>query len=73
VRVWFVVFGVFLGLVMVLIVEVVFVVEEEDAGKGQFAVVDHSQQVEPVLVELPFLLLTPIAYVACHVHNCLKA
>ena len=70
---WFVVFGVFLGLVMVLIVEVVFVVEEEDAGEGQFAVVDHSQQVEPVLVELPFLLLAAIAYVPCRVHSRLKA
>lgn len=62
-------FWVFLGLVMFLIVEVVLVVEEERAGEGEFAVVDHSQQVQPVLVEIAFLLLAAVACMGEGVHR----
>lgn len=66
-------FWVFLGLVMVLIVEVVLVVEEEDAGEGELSVVDDAEQVEPVFVEVSFLLLATVAYMSPHLHSCRKA
>lgn len=62
-------FWVFLGLMMVLIVEVVLIVEEERTGEGEFSVVDHSQQVEPVFIEIAFLLLAAVACISVGVHR----
>jgi hypothetical protein len=54
---------------MGLIVEVVLIGEEERAGEGEFAVVDYSQKVQPVLVKLTLLLLAPVACIPINLHT----